>query len=226
MGILSRLLDLIYPPKCVFCGKLLPHGSSGWCTPCERTLPYCDELRIGQFFAVCVAPLEYRDKVRSALLRYKFQGQDCYARPFSCFVADALAFHKLDAPDCITWVPVSRARRRHRGYDQAELLARELGRRLAIPVEGLLEKQIDNKAQSGLRAEERRANVLGVYQATRPERIAGKRILLIDDVVTTGSTLEECSRVLCTAGATEVNCAAFACAVPKTEEEEYASTDW
>ena len=224
MGALSWFLDLIYPPKCVFCGKLLPRGSSGWCTPCERALPYSDSLRTGQFFTVCAAPLEYRDAVRSAVLRYKFQGCDCYAPAFSAFLADAVRFHKI-AADCITWVPVSRARRRRRGYDPAQLLARELGRQLGLPVEGLLEKIVENRTQSELRAEERRANVLGVYQPTRPERIAGKRILLVDDVVTTGSTLEECSRVLCTAGAAEVNCAAFACAVPKTEEEEYVSTD-
>ena len=79
--------------------------------------------------------------------------------------------------------------------------------------EALLEKYRDNRANSGLRTpEERRANVLGVYRAAAPDRIAGKRVLLLDDIVTTGATASECARVLLTAGAEEVLFAAVAAA--------------
>ena len=106
---------------------------------------------------------------------------------------------------------MSRKRLRKRGYDQARLLA-EAACRLwdTMPVR-LLEKTVDNPAQSGLtEAAARRANVLGVYAPCPGAEIQGKRILLIDDICTTGATLTECVRVLKDAGAAEVVCAAVA----------------
>ena len=118
-----------------------------------------------------------------------------------------------DGFDCLTWVPVSRLRKLRRGYDQVELLARAISAELELPAEALLIKHRDNRANSGLRTpEERRANVLGVYRAAAPDRIAGKRVLLLDDIVTTGATASECARVLLTAGAEEVIFAAVAAA--------------
>ena len=109
----------------------------------------------------------------------------------------------------VTWVPVSRHRLRKRGYDQAELLARAACRVWSVKPERLLRKVQDNPAQSGLtEAAARRANVLGVYRA--PDAAAGLRVLLADDVVTTGSTLSECARTLLTAGAAEVVCVTLA----------------
>ena len=225
MKLVSAVLDLLYPPKCIFCQKLLPRGVRDWCTPCEKSLPYCDTTREGQFFGRCAAPLEYRGAAREAVLRFKFTGLACYAPALARMMADCIAFARLAQPELVTWVPVSRRRRRRRGYDQAELLAQELGRRLDVPVAGLLVKTVENKTQSSLRAPERRANVLGVYQARQPEAIAGRRILLIDDIITTGATLEECSRVLLSAGARAVDCATAACTPQNTEEDRDVSTD-
>ena len=102
-------------------------------------------------------------------------------------------------------MPLSRARRWKRGYDQAELLARELARRCGIPCERLLRKRRNNPAQSGMRSDEaRRRNVKGKYRAVSPEAIRGKRIMLVDDIVTTGATLSECAGVLKAAGAKAV----------------------
>ena len=113
--------------------------------------------------------------------------------------------------DLVTWVPVSRKRRRTRGYDQAELLCRETARELGMQPLLTLEKCTDNRAQSSLSgAEERFENAKGAYRAVQPERFAGKRVLLIDDIVTTGATMSECARVLRKAGAAEVVCAALA----------------
>ena len=125
----------------------------------------------------------------------------------------------LPTADVITWVPVSRKRRRARGYDQVELLAKAVGPELGIPVEPLLEKFRDNRANSGLKTPaERRANVLGVYKVIEPERLHGKRVLLLDDIVTTGATASECARVLLTAGAEEVIFAAVAAAGTTTSK--------
>ena len=209
MNIWKALADLLYPPKCVFCRRLLPRGTDGVCAACERTLPYNDTPRSGPFFEICIAPLRYEGVVRDALHRYKFGGLSCYASALAVLVADAVRASGIEA-DLVTWVPVSRKRRKKRGYDQAELLARNVAKRLALPCAPLLQKTVDNPAQSGLGAAERRGNVLGVYRAENPGMIAGARILLVDDIVTTGSTLSECSRVLLTAGAAPVSCAAVA----------------
>ena len=109
----------------------------------------------------------------------------------------------------MTWVPVSRRRLRERGYDQAELLAQAAGRVWGVRPERLLEKVQDNPAQSGLESPEaRRENVRNVYLAL-PDA-AGKRVLLIDDICTTGATLIECAQVLTQAGAAGVVCATAA----------------
>ena len=218
MSLLSRLLDLLYPPKCVFCRKLLTSKEKGWCTACEKKIPYYDDKRTGDYFAFCVAPLEYRDDVREAIHRYKFSGLDCYAEVFAPLVAESLSYHGVQA-DVLTWVPVSRARKRERGYDQAEALCRSLSRLLGIPARPFLTKTVDNKAQSSLDALQRKANVLGVYGTKNEDEFAGKRVLLVDDVITTGSTMSECSRVLLTAGAIQVTCAAIACSLGEKEEQ-------
>ena len=113
--------------------------------------------------------------------------------------------------DLVAWVPVSRKRRRERGYDQAQLLAEQVADLLQMPVCHCLKKVRDNPPQSGVETpEERRKNVRGRYMPLDPEQFENKRILLVDDVITTGETMEECSRVLCTAGAEQVVCAALA----------------
>ena len=115
--------------------------------------------------------------------------------------------------DVLTWVPVSRLRKFRRGYDQVELIAKAVGRELGMTPVPLLTKIRHNRPQSGIHGSaQRRANVLGVYRETNREAIAGKKILLLDDILTTGATAGEASRVLLTAGAKEVHCAAVAAA--------------
>ena len=115
--------------------------------------------------------------------------------------------------DIITWVPISAKRLKKRGFDQGQLLAERLSSELDIPVVPLLKKIRDNPPQSGIVGHaHRKANVLGVYVSTAPETLCGKRILLLDDILTTGATAGECARVLLTAGAKEVNLATLAVA--------------
>ena len=118
-----------------------------------------------------------------------------------------------DGFDCITWVPVSRLRKFRRGYDQVELLAKAVGQELGMEPVPLLKKVRNNRQQSRITGSaERRANVLGVYRITDPEAVRSKRIVLLDDILTTGATAGECARVLLTAGAKEVHCAVIAAA--------------
>ena len=208
--LLEALLNLLFPPKCPFCGKIL--DSPGICPACEKALPWTAEaegLRQGPGDLRCAAPLWYEDLAREGLLRFKFQGASAAAEPLGGLLAQCAAEHFSGEFDTVTWVPVSKKRLRQRGYDQARLLAESACRRWDTKPVALLRKVEDNPAQSGLtEAAARRANVLGVYEALPGAE--GKRVLPIDDICTTGATLTECVRVLKDAGAKSVCCVAVA----------------
>ena len=212
MKLLEALLNLLFPPKCPFCGKVLDRP--GICPNCEKVLPWTDDtqgLREGPGGLRCAAPLWYEDLAREGLLRFKFRGACAAATPLGELVARCAAERFSGEFDTVTWVPVSRKRLRKRGYDQAQLLAEAACRLWDTKPVRLLDKTVDNPAQSGLtEAAARRANVLGVYEPCPDAVIEGKRILLIDDICTTGATLAECARVLRDAGAADVVCVAVA----------------
>ena len=212
MSLLSSLLDLLFPPKCPFCGRVL--DAPGICDACRRELPWTEgdeALRRLPDGLRCAAPLWYEGLAREGLHRFKFQGMSSAAGPLGELVARCAAEQFSGEFDTVTWVPVSRRRLRQRGYDQARLLAeRACGLWDTAPAP-LLCKIVNNPAQSGLKEPaRRRANVLGVYEPVDPEAISGRRILLVDDICTTGATLAECARVLREAGAADVVCAAAA----------------
>ena len=212
---LGALLDLLFPPRCVFCRRLLHRGEEGICPRCQQELPWAlgaEAQQTGEFFSLCASPLWYQDQVRASFHRYKFKGVRGYSRTYGRLVAQCVQDHLAGRYDLITWVPLSRARLRQRGYDQAMLLASAAALALDDVAAETLCKVRDTEAQSGLGKNDasRRANVLSAYQVTDPALVEGRRVLLIDDIVTTGSTLSECARVLRTAGATDVVCAALA----------------
>ena len=108
---------------------------------------------------------------------------------------------------------ISRQRKRSRGYDQVELIAKALSRELGIPAAPVLKKIRHTPPQSSLKsAAERRATVLGAYRVIAPDAVSGKRLLLLDDVITTGATASECARMLTMAGAAAIDCAAVSVA--------------
>ena len=200
----ERLLDLLYPPKCAFCRKLVTDGRM-LCPDCEKALPVPEKEKQSKKIsglAVCLSPLYYTGDVRQSLHRYKFQGAAAYYRIYAELMAACAREHGLTA-DLVTWVPLSRKRLRSRGY-QARLLAEEVAGRLGLPCEQTLEKIRNNPAQSGTSgAEERQKNVLGVYRAVTS--FAGEHVLLVDDIVTTGATLSEAAKELLNAGAEQVS---------------------
>lgn len=203
---------LLYPPKCVLCGALLEKNETDLCHSCRTEAPFCENNRKKlQFLDSWTAVWYYEDNVRRSLVRYKFHGVRSYAPVYGRLLAMKLLRQHPDGFDVLTWVPVSTLRRFFRGYDQVELLANEVGKELGITVTPTLIKFRHNKTQSRIKgAAKRRANVLGVYKVTDPEMVRGKRIVLLDDIITTGATIGECARMLLTAGALEVHGGAVA----------------
>lgn len=211
--IFDYILSLIYPPKCVFCGKVI--DKSDICSECEKTLPYTKGDSIYQKFLFvdkCISPLYYKDYVRRAVLRFKFSGCSCYSRRLGAIMSEC-AENNLDCGsiDMISCIPLSNKRLHDRGYNQAELLAREISKAVDVKFVPTLKKIKNNTAQSTIKDAKLRAkNVVGVYTVTDPETVKGKYILLVDDVVTTGSTVSECARMLKKAGAKAVYCITLA----------------
>ena len=211
MSFLESLASLLFPPRCAFCGK---PGVHGVCSECEKALPYCKTpLHERAEIGACLAPLKYEGIVREALLNYKFHAGQSRCTGFGDVLAQAAAEHFGGEFDIVTYVPVSKKRKQERGYDQSYLLARETCRHWSVAPETLLQKTKDNVAQSSLSSrEERQKNVVGAYVAVNEDKIKGQRILLIDDILTTGATLREAARVLREAGAERVICATLAAA--------------
>ena len=216
---IRRILEWVFPRKCVLCRSLLGKEETDLCRRCRMDQP---EYHYGRKKVSHIADLTavwmYEGNVRRSIQRYKFNGARHYAEVYGRLLAMRIQ-RDLPEADMITWVPISGRRLRKRGYDQVQLLARAVGPELGIPVEPLLEKIRDNRANSGLKTPaERRANVLGVYKAVGQEHFRGKRVMLLDDIVTTGATASECARVLLSAGAEEVIFAAVAAAGTTTSK--------
>ena len=201
------LLDLFFPPKCVFCGKLLQKHEKDVCLDCLYNLPETDKTRKIARADACVAPLRYTGCVREAIMRYKFSGRSYYAPTFGRLLCRRLG--ETDA-QLVTWIPVSRRRYFSRGYDQSQLIAREVAAQFGVPCVRTLQKRHTKKQSQTANAAERIANIAGAFRPYRADAFANKRILLIDDVCTTGATMTEAVRVLKTAGAEHVMCAALA----------------
>ena len=211
----ERIMRWLFPPKCVLCGQLLQEEETDFCASCRTDAPVCMVNRRKKlpFLDSRLGVWYYEDSVRDSLLRYKFGGKRSYAKAYGRVLAMKLLQEYPEGFDLLTWVPISRQRKFKRGYDQVELLAQVVSEELGIPCVPLLKKVRHNKPQSGIVGDaQRRANVLGAYRVTEPELVKDKKILLLDDIITTGATVSECARMLLTAGAKEIHCGAVAIA--------------
>ena len=211
--ITDYLLDLLYPTRCVFCHGYISPGKPRICPRCGDMIPRTENggRRKGNFFSECVSALYYEEDVRESIHRFKFQGVQAYGRTYGELTAACIYEHLEGEYDILSWVPLDPRRRRERGYDQTELIARDAGARLRREVRPVLRKKrgITPQSETGS-PEKRRANIAGAYKVIDPAFVSGKRILLIDDIVTTGSTLSECAKTLLLAGAEDVRCATLA----------------
>ncbi len=228
--ILTGIADLIFPPCCITCDNLLErHGPLPLCPSCldgirfirSPLCPRCgipfpvteeedhlcgDCLTTEKPYAVARAVGRYEETLLTAIHRFKYRGRIGIGGILGRVMADfAAEIWDMGVFEWIVPVPLHRKRLRERGFNQAGILARELSKRFDIPLDFTsLRRDVFTPPQVGLGREERSANVHGAFSAWHPERIAGRRILLVDDVYTTGSTLAECSRVLLRAKAESV----------------------
>ena len=214
MKLYHFLMELLFPPKCVLCRKLLKSGEIDLCGDCRADAPEYPGKKINiRFLDSFAAVWYYEGNVRGSILRYKFYNARSYSVSYGRILAMKLLREYPEGFDVLTWVPVSRLRKLRRGYDQVELLARAVGRELELSPIPTLQKIRNNRPQSRLKdPAARKANVLGAYRMLDGADVKGKRVVLLDDILTTGATAGECARVLLSAGAKEVHCAAVAAA--------------
>ena len=215
-------LDLLFPPRCVFCGQIVAPGTQ-ICGKCAADVSaagtmHCIEIQAGDRTVPCMFLYAYQGTVRDSIIRYKFFGEKqssgFYARQLAGAVAKAMP--ALQA-DLVTSVPLQKDRLKERGYDQSELVAEQFAQALGLPYARCLQKARSNRVQHMLSLGERRRNVQGAYSISGRE-MAGKRLLLVDDIVTSGSTFGECCRLLFEGGAESIACVAIA-ATPKEQVE-------
>ncbi len=219
IGFGERLLCMLFPARCILCGELV-YPEEIFCAQCAKELPEKPYRRQYEGFSA-VSPLLYAGEARKAMHRLKFQGERDLARPMGRLLAQT-AEEALPPIDCVVWAPMSATKKRKRGYDQSELLAKSAAKALGLPCLPVLYKARETEIQHELSRSDREQNVKNAYGArdNLRDEISGRRVLLIDDIVTTGATLRECVKVLYAAGAKSVAAACVTDAIRTKREEE------
>jgi len=228
--ILTGIADLIFPPLCITCGAVLgEHTPLPLCLPCTAGIhvihsPLCprcgipfpatdgedhlcgDCLTTERPYAVARAVGLYEETLLTAIHLFKYRGRIGIGKILGKIMADfAGGQWDMTIFSLIIPVPLHRKRLRERGFNQSVILAREIAKRFSLPLDFMtLRRELLTVPQVGLGREERSANVRKAFAVRNPERVAGRRILLVDDVTTTGSTLTECASVLMQAKAEAV----------------------
>ncbi len=233
---LSSLAGLFFPDRCRTCERVLdqitrvpvcescwtaivPQSQHNVCEVCGiaslARCPDCAELTPG--FAAARSYGEFSGTLREVLHWYKFRGIEALAKPLGERLALVARQELFAGCQIVASVPLDPSRKRERGYNQAEGLARVVAKQLKLPLlpAGALRRTRSTVSQSGLSRVARRENVTGAFSADRA-KVGGRTILLIDDVMTTGATLDACARTLTAAGATHV----FALTVARTPMNE------
>lgn len=188
-------LPAIAPPFCARCGAPQPDGPLGVCPNCMRNpLTSLD---------AAVACYRFEGVIQHAIHDLKYRGISALAVPFGELLGAQLA-ERFPAATVVVPVPLHPARQRARGYNQALLLARAAAAAAALPLwDDLLVRTRDTPSQTALNAAGRRQNVRSAFACQRPE-VAGQGVILVDDVITTGATLDACAATLKAAGARSV----------------------
>ena len=209
--------------KCIVCGKEIRPNRYGLCDDCKLEIndnfclrcgrhkigigDYCDECsNLSLHFDEARSAVNYDGNAKALVHRLKYGNAKYLANTLSQYLLDVLLLADWKA-DCITFVPIHKSRKRRRGYNQAEILAKALSERVNLPCVNLLEKSVKTPNQAKLNRAERLENIKNSFSALQkpPEHV-----ILVDDVMTTGSTAAECSRVLKRAGAKVVYVLTFA----------------
>lgn len=207
------LQDIIFTVKCPYCQKVIERNDYA-CKECKKKFPQVgvENYAIGGYKTI--APFKYNGIFANGVKNFKFHENPAYSRQLAVPLAnEIITKYDLSSIDIITAVPMHRENKQERGYNQAELLAKECAEILNIPYTVVIEKHKLNKAQHTLKGKERENNVQGVYRVVDKQIIANKNILIIDDIITTGNTLGECCKVLKKSGCQSVCCATLCAAV-------------
>ncbi len=215
MNFLNTILDIIFPPRCIGCKK--PGGST--CGTCLETLKYS----LQRPETDCISILEYRQPIiRNAIHQLKYWSKKPVGTILARLVYDELLaelseMHMMEnfSNPILIPIPLSKSKRRERGYNQAEVIARELSRlddkRSFIYDPHILSKTKDTKSQARMHNRESRLrNLKGCFRVTDPEKIKGRNVIILDDITTTGATFHEASTTLLRSGAKRVVCVAVA----------------
>ncbi len=221
-GILTGITDLVFPPRCLTCGSILEeHGPLSLCPACEAGIrhirsphcpccgipfpstegpdPHCgDCLTAERPYALARSVGRYEGTLLEAIHLFKYRRKPGVGKVLGKIMADfADSIWDMEAFSLIVPVPLHRKRLRQRGFNQAVILARVIAKRFALPLDfTTLKRTLPTVPQVGLGRQERSANVHGAFSAVRPERIAGRRLLLVDDVYTTEAPWRSCASVL------------------------------
>lgn len=199
----EKILNLIYPQSCGICGKL---ATNSLCKKCEIELKKQSENQIiinnkemqDKYFNELMYIFKYEGQIRKLILDYKFNEKSYMYLTFVNFLLkNKKIFENIKSYDTIIPVPISKKRLNERGYNQSLLIAREIAKQTKLElVNNCLIKTKNIIEQSKLSKEDRIQNIQGVYKLKNKKSLENKKILLIDDIYTTGSTVNECSKIL------------------------------
>lgn len=217
---LYYLRALFYPERCPYCGKPVePHDIA--CPACtEKIKRKHSVIQGGALGFRCISSFVYDGKVRRAILRIKYRKRVQFIPQIAAILAeDIKSCYGEKSFDLITAVPMHKKDEKERGFNQSVLLAKELSKLLDIPYADTLIKTKRTKKQHDLSFSERKTNLNGAFTLTDKELLTGKRILLIDDIITSGNTLGTCCKLLAKAKPSKICCATIASAQNKYPKE-------
>ena len=212
MNLLNAIRTLFFPLRanCMGCGAATGCREDWICPACREALTqgWVGASPPPEGFDAAAFACVYHGAAVGIVTQLKYRGVTRLAGFMGADMARAYRFIEPTGADCVTCVPMHPKRRVRRGYNHAELLARELSGRIGIPFVELLERVRDTPQQAKLEDDARRANVTGAFRAL--DAAGGRRVLLVDDVCTTGSTATACARALRAAGAGAVYLVCYA----------------
>ena len=215
------IIKLLYPQRCRYCNNVIDirreichtcentlHRIEGdICKLCGASVQECSCGHKKHYYKYICAPFYYEGAASRAIWRFKFRNATKLAKPLAEDLAECFNHHYIGYDfDLCTFVPSAKEDFKKRGYNQAELLAREFCEITGLKCEELLVKNFSTQTQHSLSSTERSGNLAGAIDIKENVNVENMRILLIDDIKTTGSTLNECAKILLIGGAAEVFC--------------------
>ncbi len=207
---LDKIVNMIYPPVCGICHQL---GQDYLCSCCKDKMKRLENKQSflnrneQESFKECFSLFCYQELIRELILTYKFENEPYLAKTFAEILLNSKkVVGMMKSYDIIVPIPMDDKRKRQRGYNQCELLAKELVKCNPVILfdTNVLAKQKNRKVQSSLGKEERQENVKEAFYLKQEKAIVHKKVLLLDDIYTTGSTVRACSKVITKAGAKQV----------------------